>query len=101
MDRKTLLQYCRYYKGGDVCPFDDERQMLWFYEQSWVTAMLNDDDMLEEYISDYVIVGLHDFSVTDDVPMSLKALLFNRYAKTAQSMVSAARPFRDFYKRFY
>ena len=36
--QKQLLKSCRYYKGEKECPegFDQNQQMLWFYESCWV-----------------------------------------------------------------
>ena len=53
--------------------------------------------MLEEYL----FSGLSDFEKFDDIPITLKALLFNRYCKTAQSMLSAVEPFKKFYHKYY
>lgn len=74
------LSYCRYYHGERVNPFvgiSQNKTMLWFYD------------------------GLSDFCEGDGIPLSLKALLFNRYSKNAYSLRSAAKPFKIFYLKYY
>ncbi len=101
MRRKDAIAFCHYYKGENESPFTEkEKSFLWDYEQAWVDAMVNEKS-LEEYIGDYVLYGLGDFSNDDGVPLSLKALLFNRYAKSCHSMQSAVEPFKEFYKQYY
>ena len=40
MEREELLKYCRYYKGEEACPFenDDDKCRFWFGELQWVKA---------------------------------------------------------------
>ena len=101
MDRKTLLQYCRYYKGGKVSPFEktDYRFTAWRIEALYVHAMVNDLQIIEDCISDYIIKGMTDFSKTDDVPLSLKAFLMNRYFQYAER--EDIDEFKAFYKKAY
>ncbi len=41
MKKSDLLKYCRYYKGEDNSPFEEQnKSMLWFYERSWVFDMM-------------------------------------------------------------
>ena len=101
MRRKDAIAFCRYYKGEQDCPYrDHDKEFCWFYEQAWVYDMTNNTS-LAEYIGDFIGFGLGDFSNDDGVPLSLKALLFNRYAKSCHSMQSAVEPFMVFYKRYY
>lgn len=101
MDKKDLISFCRYYHGEETCPFSEEdKSMLWDYERTWVADMMSDDDF-SEYISDYLAVGLRDFSMFDDTPITLKAMLFNRYAKTAYTMQDAVPGFKEFYQKYY
>ncbi len=111
MTQEELITYCRYYKGEKESPYgrkgdepiDDDRQnkdMLWFYELCGTNCILK-GDTYEEYITDYTRVGLGEFCADDGRPLSLKALLFNRFAKMHQSLRDAAEPFKKFYKRYY
>ena len=98
-----LLAYCRYFKGEESNPFEDKDQnkaSLWFYESSWVCDMIKEKESMSSAIEDYVYyVG--SFNPSDGVPTSLKALLFNRYARTCQSMTEAVEPFKRFYNKYY
>lgn len=105
MDKKDYLQFCRYYKGEETNPYegkDMNKAMLWFYESVWVREMQDEKDQtLFIYLDEYVNYGLADFKKTDDTPATLKALLFNRYAKGCYSMQDAVKPFKKFYKAYY
>lgn len=61
----------------------------------------NDSDSISEYLSDYLTYGLRDFSKFDKIPVTLKAMLFNRYAKNAYSMKDAVSGFKEFYQKYY
>lgn len=97
-----LLKSCRYYRGEAENPFegkDRNKAMLWFYERAWLSDW--GSRSLDEMIADYVGVGLAHFESKDGIPISLKALLFNRYAKMEQSMSDAVEPFKDFFRKYY
>lgn len=102
MENEDLLKYCRYYKGEEKSPFDKEdpgKDMLWFYEMCFV--MHGDRYDYSDYLDEYAVVGLTSFAEDDGVPIEYKALLFNRYCKTAYSMMDAAEPFKKFYLKYY
>ena len=102
MNNDELIKYCRYYKGEEHNPFDkvdQDKAMLWFYEMCFVLD--KSQAMFDEYISDYKAVGLSSFAEVDGIPIKLKALLFNRYARGAQSMRDAVEPFKKFYLEYY
>ena len=109
MKREDLIKQCRYYKGEKENPFkgkDQNKSMLWFYESCWVIEsekMNTSEDMgvYSDIIDEYIRVGLLDFNEKDGIPVSLKALLFNRYAKYAYSISDAVSSFRDFYNKYY
>lgn len=100
--KSKYLQFCRYYKGEKVCPFTDERLSFWDLEKSWISAYENgQNDFLDECIDEYTSIGLATFEWDDDVPVSLKALLFHRYCKNSYSMMDAINPFKDWYVNKY
>lgn len=102
MDDEALIKYCRYYKGEEQNPFDNidqDKAMLWFYEMCFVIHGQRYD--YDDYLSEYDVVGLTSFAEDDGVPIEYKALLFNRYSKTAYSMMAAAEPFKEFYLKYY
>lgn len=97
------MNFCRYYRGEAESPYKDgDKTMCWDYERCWVKFNTNKDkDTLARYIGEYASVGLSLFSITDDIPVSLKALLFNRFVKGSNSMIDAVEPFKKFYSRMY
>lgn len=112
MDKKSYLQFCRYYKGEETNPYegkDRTKAMLWSYESVWLREMekieldkkQTREHILFEYLEEYLNNGLADFTKMDNIPVSLKALLFNRYAQGSYSMRKAVEPFKAFYKKYY
>lgn len=94
-----LLDFCGFYKGEDENPFqrklkesrfsgnpqsNDEAQkadvssMFWYYEECWVKFTINWECGFS-YCGPYLHDGLEDFLKDNGTPMSLKALLHNRY----------------------
>ncbi len=88
---------CRVYNGEDSCP-EGKNDLLWGYERHWVYH--TDTDRTEE-IEDMHRLGLDGFMNEDDgTPLSLKALLFNRYAHwvgSAEGGDGFVRWYADFY----
>lgn len=104
MEKKDFLKYCRYYKGEKECPYKDtdpNKSMLWFYERSWLIDIGNVAEDSNTAISEYINSGLGLFEQFDGIPLSLKSYLFNRYAKTCNSLADAVEPFKVFYKKYY
>lgn len=102
MTDKDAKKFCRYYHGENECPFryDDERATLWRIERMWVERMVADDtNHIEEAIGEYVGYGLGEFRMRDNVPLSLKALLFNRFCKYNERVDVAG--FKVFYQKYY
>lgn len=103
--KSELLKQCRYYRGEKENPFegkDPDKAMLWGYERGWVSDWARGrTDGYDEMINDYVRVGLGRFEPMDGIPVSLKALLFNRYAKMEQSLLDAVEPFKEFFREYY
>lgn len=96
-----LLKHCRYYGGEESCPFEDQnKKMLWFYEMSWVIDTSRGVDW-SAAVDEYLSYGLARFSAGDGVPISLKALLFNRYMRDSFSVADSIEPFKTFYKTYY
>lgn len=100
------IEHCKYYKGEDEFEGSGSEDakpnsgLLWFYEMKWVGEYLNYGGIPTEYDGEYNVVGAH-FMEVDERPISLKALLFNRYCKTAWSMLDAVEPFMKFHIEYY
>lgn len=103
-DREKLMECCRYYKGEKENPYKEEQNKacLWSYERAWLLEFANpQSQLLMSYLSQYTAVGLTCFSTDDNVPITLKALLFNRYARTQYSPYEAVESFKRFYNKYY
>lgn len=101
MERETLIKQCRYYNGEEENPYGEggDKAMFWFYERWWAEKMANGDtDVLSFYLSLYERVGLTDFEEDDGVPITLKAILFNRYEEWAEG---GPDDFKIWYERDY
>lgn len=99
---QELLQFCRYYKGGDKPP--KAQPELWEYEKVWLELNEFQDgkDLLADYIDEYSRAGLSQFEAQDDTPASLKALLFYRFCYgSSGSMIENVEPFKRWYTETY
>lgn len=77
MTREDRLKACRYYKGEAESPFTDrDKNVLWMYEDFWVRA--GDSQVT---ISEYQAYVKND--QYPNIPIGLKALLFNRISRTS------------------
>lgn len=108
MDNKELIKVCRYYKGERKSPFKaPEIVALWNYERAWAieSAEISTRGKAPEawnvMLDDFLRVGLRTFQNDDGIPVTLKALLLNRFAKGYQSLEEAVEPFKEFYKKYY
>lgn len=80
MNIEGYLRFCRFYRGEEECPYKKGmRSLLWDYERIWIELSLNKDDTLGNLLDDYLRAGLSEFEMKDDTPITLKALLFDRY----------------------
>ena len=64
----------------------------------WVAKMLANDPYLEEITNEYRSQGLENFSEEDGTPISLKAILFNRYEHWLEGGTDG---FKRFYRKTY
>lgn len=102
MNKQDAIKFCRYYHGESECPFkDDERSTLWMIEIMWTEKITRDiaEDFLDRALQEYIAYGLGEFQIHDGVPISLKAVLFNRLCKYEERIDLPA--FKQFYLRFY
>ena len=104
MNKDVIQSFCRYYKGEDKCPFKDgDKQMFWLSEKWWFKQTITVDyagcEVIIPLLKEYVDAGLSRFEMYDSVPITLKAILFNRYCKYAESV--DIEGFKKFYKTIY
>lgn len=99
---KVLFDYCRYYKGEKECPFDAEQALLWDYERRWCKVQNDKDSSMNDMLNEYNISGLCSFEPYDGTPVSLKALLFNRFCHwSSGAMHECIEPFKKWYVDTY
>lgn len=99
MKKEELLKFCRHYHGEATCNSKDtDIQTLFKIESMWVDMMTHNYDF-GELLGEYLDVGLTSFSETDDVPVTLKALLFNRF--TQYNDRTDVDAFKKWYKKHY
>ena len=71
--RKQLILDCRIYDGSENPKFPG------YYEECWIRFHDTHEEYLDAVTQEYISAGLKDFSSDDGTPISLKAVLFNRY----------------------
>ncbi len=104
--KSELLKYCRYYKGEEKNPLTrgKNKNMFWYYERCWVLMSERGQYPVDkETLYDYEFYGLKSFSSDDDVPLSLKLLLFNRFMhwEGGYGMERDREAFKQFYLQEY
>lgn len=102
MDKEDAISFCRYYHGESECPFKDvERSTLWKIEGMWTDKITSGIavDILDRALQEYISYGLGEFQMSDGVPISLKAILFNRLMKYNDRIDIDA--FKQYYQCFY
>ncbi|MCK9342230.1 MAG: hypothetical protein M0P37_10910 [Synergistaceae bacterium] len=99
-----MIQYCRYYKGEEECPefyngtdFDN----VWFYEKVWANSE-TDRDEKGCNTTEYIAYGMKEFNADDGVPITLKAMLFNRYCRgNGGGVENEKEHFKKWYQKLY
>lgn len=92
MDIVKLISTCRYYSGGNVCPFNtDELSLYWDLERSYV---LNDrGKLIEEQDSYYKGINGKDYK---GIPRALLIWLFTAYMKQSGNPKQSLPKFYQF-----
>lgn len=103
MNKDELLTYCRYYKGEKECPFTNQNDiMFWDYERIWCEQQRMRNPIVHDMVRDYNLAGLASYEPYDGTPLSLKALLFNRYCHwSSGSPYDCTEGFKLFYEKTY
>lgn len=66
MKKTELLKLCRYYKGEDKNPYegkDQNKAMLWSYEQIWLK--MAGEDTPNSLLADYCLLSASGFARID------------------------------------
>ena len=88
------LEHCFYY--GKNVPEDCGAHAGHMYEKYWVRFHFGQGDSLLSYTLYYIKQGLGNFRVDDGVPISMKAILYNRFCHWSYSENPDA--FREWYE---
>ena len=104
MEREQImdpLKCCRYF-NGQVLP-DNNDAIFADYEKRWLEWRVSSQDQDYEYmvevISEYMCYGLLRFNEFDKAPVSLKALLYNRFCHWDYS--SNPDLFKEWFHNYY
>lgn len=97
------LQCCRYYNGQQIA--DDENAVFAEYEMRWMewrcSTREDDYSLLLSSVADYISSGLMMFDEYDNTPISLKALLFNRWCHWGGGWSGDNNGFKKWYYNNY
>lgn len=95
------ISKCRYYHGESDNPTPENdntnRGRFWEYEKIWCETYKSETSYNIDNVTEYICYGLMMFG-GGDTPMTLKALLFNRYSHWFGSNASG---FKKFYYDSY
>ena len=61
---------------------------------------MKDNPDFGEFLDDYLRAGLRTFNMYDGTPITLKAILYNRYMQQAEGMAKVD-DFKEWYNKFY
>ena len=93
-----FLNLCQYYKGQEHNP--DPQNRIWDYERFWVEMNISGNPDFSMQLEAYLIAGLRTFNMYDDTPITLKAVLFNRFMNQAEGMATPD-DFKLWYDQIY
>lgn len=97
--RQYLLSQCRYYNGKSEPPrsLPEGCALMWNYEWHWVLWSLKNDPMMEQF--QRMIEEFHlENKEGDDTPLTMKALLLNRYLHWYGAYASIEETLKHFEK---
>lgn len=102
-ENTALLHYTRYYKGEKQCPEFCPHPNIWSYEKIWVE---NEEERAEDHprVLEYKRYVLPFYNEEDGIPLSLKALLYNRYTHWSSgscTIEDEVRGFKEFLRENY
>lgn len=89
---EELLKYCKYFGTDDGY---QRNTVAYFYEKKWVS--LGGDFPTDSYKES----GLSNFNSEDGVPISLKALLLDRFLSSNGFNMQTVELFKMWYLQFY
>lgn len=101
--RYSLMEQCRFYSDEDTAPRFEQPNgaLLWDYERRWVEWTLESDSIITTVLVNYLAEGLSDFEKEDGTPVTLKALLYDRYVHWSSFGEEVQDNFRAWYVEEY
>lgn len=95
------MSYFKYYKGQKQCPYDtdDQRYTAWKIECVISSSMEDPAFDTLDALDEYMAAGLTDFKKQDNMPLFIKALVFNRFCEYNGRVDIAG--FKKFYEQMY
>ena len=97
--RQFLLSQCRYYNGESEPPrsLPEGCDLMWGYERNWVLWSLKNDPVMEQF--QRMIEEFHlENKDGDKTPLTMKALLLNRYLHWCGAYASIEETLKHFEK---
>ena len=91
----AFVDYCRYYKGREMHSENPFVEMFLICESMWVHFNKTQNASMQEMLSEYLRNGLLEFEQYDNTPITLKAVLYNRFRQYYEQSTI------DDFKRFY
>ena len=94
---------CKLYRGEKENHYSGDKAMIWNCERVWFNEKDKGDesDLLRSCMREYVMKGLIRFQWDDDTPMSLKAVLLNRYYHQDGIIPYGCESFKEWYLKYY
>ena len=97
-NKEHLISLCKRYKGEEENP--DPMDSIWRYEQFWVEMSASEHNDFGFIVERFDAAGLHDFHAEDNTPITLKAILYNRFMQQAEGM-ARVEDFKRWYDTYY
>lgn len=102
---EELIKQCRYYKGEEENPYEakagDNSRILWSCERSWYIDMQQQGEAaFSREVEEYNAYKVGE-RLSSDLPVTLLARIFNRFAQGDYSLARAAYEFPAFYRLWY
>lgn len=73
---------------------------FWEYERYWVEFQINNREHLKSIEKEYRQFVLPHFAIDDEVPVSLKALIFDRFAHWHSGYGNVIKDFKEWYSNY-
>ena len=100
-EKQRLIDMCRWYEHRERL-VDGDAKLCEFVERWWfeeAQRASEENDPFKDMLTDYLLLGLGEFEKTDSTPITLKAVLYNRWKSTYE--YGSVDDFKKFYTDVY